>query len=110
MNAKRVVLSGGSGFIGRSVTAFLLASGYEVVVLSRQPRNLPEGVIGAAWDGRTQGDWARWLDGAHAVINLAGKNVNCPADLDDPWELARMQRLPNLAGLKSEVVVPAYSH
>ena len=30
-----------------------------------------------AWDGRTVGEWAREIDGADAVINLAGRNVNC---------------------------------
>jgi len=77
MSGKRVVLAGGSGFIGRSLSACLLANGYEVVVLSRQPQNLAEGVVGVTWDGRTPGDWERWLDRAHAVINLSGKNVNC---------------------------------
>jgi uncharacterized protein (TIGR01777 family) len=29
------------------------------------------------WDGRHQGDWAREIDGADAVVNLAGRSVNC---------------------------------
>ncbi|HEV3004111.1 MAG TPA: TIGR01777 family oxidoreductase, partial [Pirellulales bacterium] len=77
---KRVVLAGGSGFIGRSLSACLAAKGYEVVVLSRQPARLPKGVVGVvgvAWDGRTPGEWTACVDGACAVVNLAGKNVNC---------------------------------
>jgi hypothetical protein len=49
-----------------------------VVVLTRSPRSRPDGVREAAWDGATGGDWIQWLDGAEAVINLAGKNINCP--------------------------------
>jgi uncharacterized protein (TIGR01777 family) len=30
-----------------------------------------------AWDGRTLGDWARTLDGADVVCNLAGRSVDC---------------------------------
>jgi hypothetical protein len=77
MIGKRVVLAGGRGFIGRSLSACLAAKGYEVVVLSRQPARLPKGVVGVAWDGRTPGKWTACLDGARAVVNLAGKNVNC---------------------------------
>src|SRR5690606_26334399 len=41
----------------------------------------PDGRIGVLrhvqWDGRTLGPWAEVLDGAHALVNLAGRNVNC---------------------------------
>jgi uncharacterized protein (TIGR01777 family) len=77
MRRKRVVLAGGSGFIGRSLAATLIDRGYEVAVLSRQPANVPPGTVGVAWDGRTQGDWTACIEGAAAVVNLAGKNVNC---------------------------------
>jgi uncharacterized protein (TIGR01777 family) len=45
------------------------------VVLSRTPR--PEKWRTVAWDGRTLGDWARELEGADALLNLAGHTVDC---------------------------------
>jgi uncharacterized protein (TIGR01777 family) len=52
------------------------AAGHEVVVLSRRPAaGLPWKVL--AWDAATVGPWAAELDGADAVINLAGRSVNC---------------------------------
>jgi uncharacterized protein len=80
MSNGRVILAGGSGFLGRALARHLLANGYEVVVLSRSapPAGaLPAGVTFARWDGKTVGDWAAHLEGARAVVNLAGKNVNC---------------------------------
>ncbi len=77
MNKKRVVLAGGSGFLGRALAPKLLVKSYEVVVLTRSPREREDGVKEVAWNGKTLGDWVSYLDGAHAVVNLAGRSVNC---------------------------------
>ncbi|MFL5542623.1 MAG: NAD-dependent epimerase/dehydratase family protein, partial [Longimicrobiaceae bacterium] len=70
----KVVIPGGSGQIGQVLARSFLAAGHEVVVLSRGgPRE--RGTV--AWDGRTLGAWAKEVDGADAVINLAGRSVNC---------------------------------
>src|SRR5687767_7712569 len=74
---KRVVLAGGSGFIGTALAGHLRRHGYDVVVLTRGESKSAGGVTYVHWDGRTVGDWARCLDGAEAVVNLAGRNVNC---------------------------------
>ncbi len=78
MNSKRVVLAGGNGFIGTALADEFVRRGYEVIVLTRQPKKRPGTVQEVAWDGKTEsGDWGRYLDGAEAVINLSGKNINC---------------------------------
>jgi uncharacterized protein (TIGR01777 family) len=74
---ERIVVSGGSGFIGRLLTPKLVAANYDVVVLSRSPRSTAETIRQVRWDGRTLGDWTEELDGARALINLAGRSVNC---------------------------------
>ena len=74
----RVVITGGSGLIGRAVAARLAAEGNDVVVLSRDParvRGLPAGVRAAPWDGRTAAGWETLLEGRSAVINLAGEAI-----------------------------------
>ena len=77
-NSGRIVIAGGSGFIGTAVAGEFVRRGYEVVVLTRSPRPREDGVREIAWDGEKAGDWAAQLDHATAVINLAGKNINCP--------------------------------
>lgn len=54
----------------------LVRDGHEPVILTRSPRSgSPWRQV--AWDGRTLGEWRREIDGADAVINLAGRSVNC---------------------------------
>jgi uncharacterized protein (TIGR01777 family) len=71
--SKRVLVAGGSGFVGNEVTARLRQGGYEVVVLTRSKGS--DDPNEEFWDGRTVGPWARRLEGAKAVINLAGAPV-----------------------------------
>lgn len=78
MNRKRVVLAGGSGFLGRSLAGKLLKKNYEVVVLTRSPHERTDGILEAIWDGKTLGEWIQFLNGAEALINLTGRSVNCP--------------------------------
>jgi len=74
----RVVIVGGSGLIGRNLSARLIGYGHEVVILSRHPEKTAKIITGAVverWDGRTVVGWGRHLEGAHAVVNLAGENI-----------------------------------
>ncbi|HEX3357380.1 MAG TPA: TIGR01777 family oxidoreductase [Tepidisphaeraceae bacterium] len=73
----RIILAGGSGFIGRAIAEVAVARGTEVVVLTRSPARWRGAGRAEEWDGRTVGEWAGLVDGAEAVVNLAGKNVNC---------------------------------
>lgn len=74
---KRIVIPGGTGFLGRFLAEYLAARGYEIVVLTRAPQPNATTVRQVAWDGATLGAWAQELEGAAAVINLAGRSVNC---------------------------------
>ncbi len=73
----RVILAGGSGFIGGALTPRLLSAGYEVVILTRTPSRDQDGVLSVAWDGKTMGDWVPFIDGAAAIVNLTGRSINC---------------------------------
>lgn len=74
----KVVIPGGSGQVGQLLARHYHARGDDVVVLGRTP-SPASNAIGrtVAWDAQTLGPWATELDGAHVVINLAGRNVNC---------------------------------
>ena len=76
MRSGRFVLAGGSGFLGQALAADLAARGHGVVILTRSPREATGAIRYLAWDGKTIGKWAEALDGAEAVVNLAGRSVN----------------------------------
>jgi len=78
MNGKRIVITGGSGFIGTVLAREFSRRGDTVIVLTRSPRERPDGVREVLWNGKQLGEWIQHLDGAEAVINLTGKNINCP--------------------------------
>lgn len=75
--SRKIVLPGGSGFLGRELARAFSLGGWDVVVLSRTAAPPIYGIRTMAWDGRTVGDWARELEGADAVINLAGRSLVC---------------------------------
>ena len=72
----KIVIPGGSGQVGTLLARAFAKDGHEVVVLSRRPTPAPNWRV-MAWDAETFGDWTRELEGANAVINLAGRSVNC---------------------------------
>ena len=75
----RILITGGTGFIGTALAANLAVDSHDVIVLTRSPekagRKLPPGVRAAGWDGRTAAGWAELADGAGAIINLAGESI-----------------------------------
>jgi uncharacterized protein (TIGR01777 family) len=87
MNDKLVILAGGSGFLGTLLSKYLTEQGYEVIVLTRHPNQSAGVVKEIHWDGRTLGPWAEHLNGARAVVNLAGKSVNCRYTPDNRREI-----------------------
>ena len=75
---KRIILAGGSGFLGRALARELEIRGYEPVTLTRHPETHSGAGRAVYWDGRALDDrWKNEIDGAHAIVNLTGKNVNC---------------------------------
>jgi len=89
---QRVVIAGGTGFLGTSLAEFLTRQGYSVVTLSRHAPDPPDGELPwehALWDGRTVGPWARHLEGATALVNLAGRTVDCIKTPDHCDEILR---------------------
>jgi len=77
MNKQKIILAGGSGFLGSELVRHFSGLGWEVVILTRRPKPRPDAVREVAWDTKSLGDWARELEGATAIVNLTGRSVDC---------------------------------
>lgn len=87
----QIVITGGTGMIGRRLVHHLLQYGHVVKVISRQPykpANLPAKIVFASWDGKTAEGWGSLVDGADAVVNLAGAGI-----ADETWTDARKKEI-----------------
>jgi uncharacterized protein (TIGR01777 family) len=83
---KKIVIAGGTGYIGRAMAARWAADN-EVVVLTRNAAGKADNTYGVHyeaglvqyvhWDARHLGDWVPRLEGCDLLINLAGRSVNC---------------------------------
>ena len=90
MNNKKIILAGGTGFIGQEMTKYF-GKENKIVILTRQVKNEKtnrndyssisvddlKNVQYVKWDGKSAGDWFSELNDADIIINLAGKSVNC---------------------------------
>lgn len=100
------MIAGGSGFLGLNLAGFLLDLGYAVTLISRSApdvflRRRAESAEGqlrhAVWDGRTVGAWAGELERAEAIVNLAGRSVDCVKTPDHQDEILRSRVESTLA-------------
>ena len=73
---KRIIIAGANGFLGQALIEHL-HSNYELIGLVRKEQPNAFCVSYCRWDGRTLGPWKDKFDGAYAVINLAGRSVDC---------------------------------
>lgn len=87
---ERVIVTGGSGFIGAAVCARLSQDGYEVIILSRMPREREEdpSIKTVRWDGKSPQGWLHYAEGAHAIVNLAGESI-----ASGRWTSGRRRRI-----------------
>jgi uncharacterized protein (TIGR01777 family) len=94
MDSRRVVIAGGTGFIGRALSARLQADGYEVVALAwylePDPQVCGERAELVLWDGKCPSDWIEHADGAEAIINLVGENIS-----SEEWTPRKKERILN---------------
>jgi uncharacterized protein (TIGR01777 family) len=83
----RILVTGGTGFIGKALVQRLLLRGDEVTVLSRRPESVKAmfGEAAQAWSSLSAWTAEQHFD---AVINLAGEPI-----IDRPWTAARKQML-----------------
>jgi uncharacterized protein (TIGR01777 family) len=109
----RIIIAGGSGFLGSALTDQLTTEGHDVVVLTRRApaaasgqssSGKPRQVTYATWNPNGQsGAWARALDTAGAVVNLAGESIAAKRWTAAQKEKIRTSRLMATSSLVAAV-------
>ncbi len=83
----KVVIPGGSGYLGQALAALLVERGDDVVILSRSNTSRSKGLRNVLWDASTLGPWVSELDGADAIVHLNGRRVDARASKRNVDEL-----------------------
>ena len=99
----RIVVTGGTGFIGHALVAELTRQGHDVVVFCRQPRRSAAPAIRyVEWDAQSQGPWRDEVHLADAVVNLAGAPI-----AEGRWTPARKRLLVESRTVTTKLLVDA---
>jgi uncharacterized protein len=101
----KIVIPGGTGQIGTLLARRMHADGHEVVVLSRTAQQRPWRAV--TWDARSVGAWAAEIDGADAVINMAGRSVNCRYTAENRRAIMESRVLSTVAVGRAIAAAPA---
>lgn len=83
----KVLIAGGSGFIGNYLVKSLIANNHHVWVLSRNPNKTIKGAQVVTWDGQTTAGWGQLMEEMDAVVNLTGLTLH-----NWPWTKRKKQR------------------
>ena len=81
----RVMIAGGSGFLGQALTKSLLTDGHQVFILTRGTQTI-EGAQAVQWDAKTTNGWGQLVNEMDMMIHLAGKSLS-----SWPWTAATKQ-------------------
>ncbi|MEM6686757.1 MAG: TIGR01777 family oxidoreductase [Bacteroidota bacterium] len=75
---KKMIIAGGSGFLGQALIHYFLPKDFEIIVLSRSTKKTGNHQLRyVQWDAKTLDIWMIELEGADVLINLTGRSVDC---------------------------------
>jgi uncharacterized protein (TIGR01777 family) len=85
----KIVIAGGSGFMGQVLAKHYIDKGDRVVIFTRGASRQEDNISYIKWDATNLGDWMVELEGADVLINLNGKSVNCRYNVHNRAEVFR---------------------
>jgi uncharacterized protein (TIGR01777 family) len=74
---KKLIIAGGSGFLGKEIATYFAAKFTDIVILTRGASETKNGIKYVSWDGKTSGAWQDEFDSCEVLINMAGRSVDC---------------------------------
>ncbi|HEY0029519.1 MAG TPA: TIGR01777 family oxidoreductase [Bacteroidia bacterium] len=77
MKINKLILAGGTGFLGQAIVDRFNSNGTEIIVLTRGGDRKDKNIRYIHWDGKTLDKWAAELEGTDVLVNLTGKSVDC---------------------------------
>lgn len=91
---RKIIITGATGLIGRKISEILIENNNNVIIFSRRPETAKEIIKNAAeyvlWDYEKTSEWKNFLEGADAIINLAGESI-----ISNRWNKKTKQRIYN---------------
>ena len=102
----KIVIAGGSGFLGSALVRRLVRDGHAVAVLTRDSSRAVPSIPGTVprlwWDGLNVGPWSAVIDGADAVVNLTGQDIG-----KQRWTRARKDQIRRSRVMSTDALVHA---
>lgn len=99
----KIVLAGGTGYLGQVLCNYYREKANQIVVLSRSKQGNQSNIHFEIWNGKSRGAWTKHLENCDLLINLCGKNVNCRYTKKNREEIFRSRIEPT--ALLEEVVM-----
>lgn len=96
MKYNKIILAGGSGYLGTVLADYYSKITKEVIILSRRPKEDSRNIKTIVWDAANEGGWVSALYAADMLINLCGKNVNCRYTERNRKEIIDSRVIPTL--------------
>lgn len=92
----QIIITGGTGLIGRASVASLVKDGHGVTILSRRAEPVPglgSKVQFVQWDGQTAKGWGHLANDADAIVNVAGESIGGTGLIPTRWTEERKRRI-----------------
>jgi uncharacterized protein (TIGR01777 family) len=91
----RIIITGGSGFIGQALSHVLIAGGHKVIALSRSPGTVrfATGVQSVQWDAVSAAGWGHLVDADTAIVHLAGESIAGDSFFPRRWSAQMKERI-----------------
>jgi uncharacterized protein (TIGR01777 family) len=103
----KLIIAGGTGFLGHVLLQRMAPLFDEVVVLCRKPFESYKNIRCVQWDGKQPGSWVDEIDGANVLINLTGKSVNCRYTAENKKQILE-SRLASTLALGAAVIMASH--
>lgn len=103
---KKLVIAGGTGFLGNALVKHFSEKFDAIIVLSRSAKEAKNKVQFVQWDAKNLGAWQVHLEDAEVLINLTGRSVDCRYNAKNKAEILN-SRLDSTAVLNAAVLMCA---